>query len=247
MTSAAVNEARTANTTPAAMPIVPPYAKARTAATTSATRATARATKASTTRRSVNRPAHTEREDRRTTRERSRRRPKPREAFPQPVAPVRELRRTLLAAQDRIRRTGGAGAEVAGRDPPDAARDARLLEDRLRELGPGAVARGRDVVDAERALEDRPRRVGEVRDVGRATALIVDDSDLVALGAEPQHRAQEVVPRRPEQPRAAHDPRLVAGRSLAVQLRAPVGVEGRRRVRLDVRLALRPVEDVVRR
>ena len=44
-------------------------------------------------------------------------------------------------------------------------------------------------------------------DVGRAAALVVDDRDLVALGAEPQHRAQEVLRGRAEEPRRAHDPR----------------------------------------
>ena len=57
----------------------------------------------------------------------------------------------------------------------------------------------------------------------------------------------EVLRRPAEQPRRAHDPRLLAGRRLAVQLRPPVGAERRRRVRLDVRRALRAVEDVVAR
>ena len=50
-----------------------------------------------------------------------------------------------------------------------------------------------------------------------------------------------------EEPRRAHDPRLLARRRLAVELRAPVRGERVRPVRLDVRRALAPVEDVVGR
>ena len=171
--------------------------------------------------------------------------PQPREALAQALAPVRQLRRALLAAQHRVGGPRRLRAELGGRDPPHAAVEARLLEDRLGEVGPRAVAGGGDVVDAERQLEHRRRRLREMADVGRAAALVVDDRDLVALGAEPQHRAHEVVRRRAEEPRGAHDPRLLAGRRLAVQLRAAVDAERRRRVRLEVRLALRAVEDVV--
>ena len=84
-------------------------------------------------------------------------------------------------------------------------------------------------------------------DVGRTPPLIVDDCDLVALGAESKHRADEVVPGRAEEPGRADDPRVLAGRSLAVELRAAVGRERRRSVGLDVWLLLRAVEDVVGR
>ena len=88
---------------------------------------------------------------------------------------------------------------------------------------------------------------GEVADVGRGAALVVDDRDLVPLGAEAQHRAQEVVPGRAEEPRRAHDPGPLARRRLAVELRAAVAPTRVRAVRLDVRLALAAVEDVVGR
>ena len=84
-------------------------------------------------------------------------------------------------------------------------------------------------------------------DVCRTPDLIVDDRDLVPLGAEPQHRPHEVVSRRPEQPGRTDDPRLLARCGLAVGLRAPVGRERVRRVGLDVRRALLPVEDVIAR
>ncbi len=50
-----------------------------------------------------------------------------------------------------------------------------------------------------------------------------------------------------EQPRAPDDPRLLAGHRLGAELRAAVRREGVRAVRLDVRLALPAVEDVVAR
>ena len=130
---------------------------------------------------------------------------------------------------------------------PHAAVEPGLLEDRLRELRPRAVAAGGDVVDAEREQRHPWHRFGEVHRVGRAAALVVHDRDLVAFRPESQHRPDEVVPDRPEEPRGADDPRPVARGRFPVQLRAAVGAERVRRVRLDVRLALRPVEDVVAR
>ncbi len=105
----------------------------------------------------------------------------------------------------------------------------------------------REVVDAERPPGDLLRGRREVAGVGRAAALVVDDGDLVALGAEAQHRPDEVVADRPEEPRGAHDPGPLAGRRLAVELRAAVGAERMGRVGLEVGLALGAVEDVVAR
>ena len=69
---------------------------------------------------------------------------------------------------------------------------------------------------------DLLRRLGEMPDVGGAAALVVDDSDLVAVATESQHRAEEVLGRRPK----SHDERTIQARSpaarLAVQLRASV-------------------------
>ena len=78
--------------------------------------------------------------------------------------------------------------------------------------------------DAERRsrVDELARRSRQMPDVGGAAALVGDDGHLVALGAEPEHRAHEVVPRRAEEPRAAHDPGALAGGSLAVELRAAV-------------------------
>ena len=58
------------------------------------------------------------------------------------------------------------------------------------------------------AVHELAHRRGQVPDVGRASALVVDDRDLVALQAEPEHRADEVVTGRAEEPRAPHDPRV---------------------------------------
>src|SRR4051812_4290545 len=83
------------------------------------------------------------------------------------LAPVGQLRGALLAAQDGVRGAGGTGAELRRGDPPHARLEAGLLEDRLREVGPRAVARGGDVVDAVREAHDLLRGPGEMADVGR--------------------------------------------------------------------------------
>ena len=103
--------------------------------------------------------------------------------------------------------------------------------------------------DSERraVVDQLARGRGEVPDVGRAATLVVDHRDLVPLGAEPEHRAHEVVSRLAEEPRRADDPRTLAGGRLPLELRAAVDGEWGRRVRLDVRCALRPVEHVVGR
>src|SRR5436305_1894898 len=125
-------------------------------------------------------------------------------------APMREFWRAVLAAQDRVSRTRGLRAELLRADPADARREAGLLEDRLREIGPRAIAPRGHVVGAVRQPHDLPRRLGEMADVGRGAALVVDDRDLIALRSEPEHRPQEVVRGRAEEPRGAHDPRLGA-------------------------------------
>ena len=150
-------------------------------------------------------------------------------------------------AQHRVRGPRRAGSVLGGRDAPDARGQTGLREDRLGEIGPGAVAGGGDVVDAEGQMHDLLRRLGQMARVGRAAPLVGDDRHLVALAAEAQHRPHEVLRRLAEQPRAADDPRLAAGRRLAVQLRTSVGAERSRRVRLQIRRGLPAVEDVVRR
>ena len=147
--------------------------------------------------------------------------------------------------EHRVRGPRRGTAELGSRDPAHAAVEAGLLEDRLRELGPRALAVRGEVPDAARQLDELARRRREMADIGRAAALVVDDRDLVALGAETQHRAHEVVARPAEEPRRADDPRVVARGRLTVQLRPPVGRQRIRCVRLDVRLALAAVEDVV--
>src|SRR5262245_43251178 len=93
------------------------------------------------------------------------------DALAQPVAPVRQTRRTAFRAEDRVRRPRRLRAELLRRDPPHAAVEARLVEDRLREVGPRAVSVRRDVVDAERQLDDCRDCGREMRDVRRAAAL----------------------------------------------------------------------------
>ena len=101
--------------------------------------------------------------------------------------------------------------------------------------------------DPVRELDNLPSRRRQVPHVRRAADLVVHHRDLVPLGAEPEHRPYEVVTGRPEEPGRADDPRLFARRGFAVGLRAAVGRERVRRVRLDVRRPLLPVEDVIGR
>ena len=157
------------------------------------------------------------------------------QALAQALAPVRQLGRAALAAQHRVRRPrrrAPNSAVVMRRTRVSRPASSKIASAKSAQR---AVAGRGDVVDAVRQLEHCLRRLGEMADVGRAAALVVDDRDLVALGAEAQHRAHEVLRRPAEEPRGANDPRLLAGRRLAVQLRAAVGAERRRRVRLDVR------------
>ena len=130
-----------------------------------------------------------------------------------------------------------------------AAVEAGLLEDRLGELGP--------------ACSRPPPRRGRRRTAARAPSR-------VACGEVRRRRSGSRAGRRRPRPRRArrrgaascgrsccdvqpksHEERTIhaslAGGGLAVQLRAAVGAERARRVRLDVRLALRAVEDVVGR
>ena len=125
---------------------------------------------------------------------------------------------------------------------------AGLLEDRLRELRPRAVAVGGDVPDAEGEVE---RRLASPRPGARRTSGEPRWSSTTATSSRSAPSLSIVrtkfEPRRPEEPRAAHDPRLLARGGLAVKLRAAVRGGGVRAVGLDVRLPLAPVEDVVAR
>jgi hypothetical protein len=88
---------------------------------------------------------------------------------------------------------------------------------------------------------------GEVADIRRRGPLIIHYRDLVAFGGEAQHRAYEVRSRGAEKAGAADDPGLLAGSPLAVEFRAPVRGQGIRRIRLNIRLSLPTIEDVISR
>src|SRR5690349_4313400 len=151
----------------------------------------------------------------------------------------------LLAAEHRVSRACCGTPQLRARYAPDAHADACLLEDRLREVGPGAVACGGEMPDAVRAIEQLSRRASQMADVRRRGALVVDDGDLVALLREPQHRLHEVAPVLAEEAGRPHDPRALPGRAFAVQLRAAVRGQRARRIGLDIRFALFTVEDVI--
>src|SRR5215211_2041581 len=169
------------------------------------------------------------------------------QAGPQPLSPMREVRSTLaFAPQDGVRRAKGRPAELLRRDLAHAGLEPSLLEDRRRELRPGALSLGGEVPGAIGEVEQLARGLGQMADEGRRADLIRDDRDLVLLSPQREHRPQEVPPGRTEEPGAAHDP-AVAHLELARELRAPVRRERIRLVRLDVGLPLRAVEDVVGR
>src|SRR5262245_22587682 len=169
----------------------------------------------------------------------------PSQARAQALSPMRQARRLRLRrAQDGVRRPRRRPVELGRRDALDAALDPGLLEDRLGELRPRAIAFGGDVVQPMGLQDDvacGPRQMARVR---RRAALIVHDRYLVPLAAQPQHRQDEVVAPRREEPRGADDP-AVPHLPLAVELRAPVDGQRARLVRLDVRLGLASVEHVV--
>src|SRR5207253_9693947 len=94
------------------------------------------------------------------------------EAGAQAVAPVWKTRRVVpLASQHRVRGTRRRPPQLLRGHAPHAAAHSRLLEDRLRELGPGALALRRYVPDPRRTLHDLPQRLRQVPDVGRRRAL----------------------------------------------------------------------------
>src|SRR6266536_5655288 len=151
-----------------------------------------------------------------------------------------------LASEDGVGGPRRGPTELGRRDPTHTTFDARLLEDRLGELGPRAVALRGHMPDPLWQLEQVACRLGEMAYERGASALVVDDRDFLALGSEGEHRADKVLPGPPEEPGAADDP---AGPhlALALELRAPVHGEWARLVRLDVGLTFATVEDVIGR
>ena len=99
-----------------------------------------------------------------------------------------------------VERASSRTSELGRRDPAHPAVDTRLGEDRLRELGPCAVAVGGDVPHAARKLDELAHRGAEMSDVCRAASLVVDDGDLVSFRAGVEHRPHEVRPRLAEEP-----------------------------------------------
>ena len=143
------------------------------------------------------------------------------------LTPVRQLGSALLAAQDRDGGPRRLRPELGSRDPPDAAVEPGLVEDRLGEIGPGAVAARGDVPDPNGAPPSTSSRVAAARCPTYVGLPRWSSTTATSSRSAPsrEHRPDEVVARRAEEPRAAHDPGGLAGRGLGVQLRAPVGGE----------------------
>ena len=168
------------------------------------------------------------------------------------LLPVGQVDR-IASARCRARSTAAAAraGELGGGHRHHAHVERGLAEDLLGELVPGALAAARDVVDAEGLVSDQSHeRVGQVRGVGRAADLVAHDDDVALVVPEREHRLHEVLPGGAEEPRAADDEvALVRGRGLGLagRLRPSVGRQRAGGVGLDVRRALRAVEDVVGR
>ena len=164
------------------------------------------------------------------------------------VAPVRQLRRVRpLAAEHRVRGARRRAAELRGRDP--ARRGTRSPPPRRspRRTRPRCTRRRRRRARRRaRQLDEPAHRRRQMPDVGRAAALVVDDGDLVALARRAAASCARSCARSARRA-------TTSGRSSASSPAAPspcsfvrpYAESGLGRVRLDVRLALRPVEDVV--
>ncbi len=94
--------------------------------------------------------------------------------------------------------------------------DERKLPDRDGEAVPGHVSAVGEVEDTVLVGQSREseRRFGEVPGVRRASALIGDHPELVALGEELQHGAHEVVAEAAEEPGRADDDHVLSSRFL---------------------------------
>jgi len=62
-----------------------------------------------------------------------------------------------FAPEHRVRGSRSGTLDLGGRDPTDATVEARLVEDRLREVGPGAVAVRRQMPEPLRPVVDDER------------------------------------------------------------------------------------------
>ena len=115
-----------------------------------------------------------------------------REALP----PARKRRRVrALAAEHRVGGARRAAREHVGRAGHHAAVGARLVEDLLGELVPRARSAAGEVMDAVGVALDQLRdRGGEMGGVGRAADLVGDDEHLGLVGADREHRLDEVAP-----------------------------------------------------
>jgi hypothetical protein len=100
------------------------------------------------------------------------------------------------------------------------------------------------VVGAVWELDDVADGCRQMLDVRGAPPLVGDHAHLVLLLPEGEHRPNEVLSRRAEEPGAPDDPAFF---DLPLSLELRLAVDGQRigLVGLDVRLALRTVEDVI--
>ena len=96
---------------------------------------------------------------------------------------MREGGRPLLAAQHRVGGARRRSAELRGRDPAHAGAEPGLLENRLGELGPCAVARSGEMPDTPWELEELRHRTGKrydrwLYDMTREEFVAIVNADL---------------------------------------------------------------------
>ena len=104
---------------------------------------------------------------------------------------MRQAWGVFLGSEHGVGRASGGTAELLRRDPTNDAVDAGFREERFGEVCPRAVAVGRDVVDAEREIDDVSRHRGEMRRVRWRRALVVHDGNLVPFLAESQRKFEK--------------------------------------------------------
>ena len=145
-----------------------------------------------------------------------------------------------------------------------AATAARSFDDRSRESAPGDPSPGSEIIDAaqgqgtvgvdpipDRELgDDLGSSFGDGPAPGGRADLIVHDAQLLALARQPQDGQQEILAAAridPARPEDQAGPTCRLDGSLASELARPVYARRIRRVRLQVRLRLGAVEDVIGR
>ena len=173
----------------------------------------------------------------------------------QPAAVQRGIGRTLRGVRILA---GRHGVDVGRRQRQGQAGAAGLARDEAGVLMPAGIARGAQVVQAERivalamqiARHGQRGNVGDIGRVGRRAALVADHAQGLGLAQGHQHGFEEAVAEHAIDPGRPEDQVRRIGRlhgAFAGQLAASVHVQGRGLVILDIGRGLGAVEHVIGR